>query len=485
MAHSPSPCYDIWVQKFGLNKTIIVWGCLALMALPLCDEVYAKKDSDRSHGRYRPVPIKHREKQLFKTVNAYEDMFERLLLRHRDPELEALVGDIGCRLAPAPTDEYINYRFFLFRDPSPNAFALPDGQIYINTGMLAMLENEAQLAGLLGHEVNHTAGHHTIITFRYIRRRIMSSIILGPLTLGLSDIFLIRSIYGYSRDLETEADKLGFWRMLDGGYDVREMPKFFELMYRDPEGLRPKHYVKWSTHPALLDRAEYLREKVKVLGEDYDFNSLTVNEASYQEKVYDIKLLTAKDWIAADYPRTALLLLDEFIQKYPDEAKAFFLRGEAWLNLGHRTRMFSEDELLEEAREDRRKLRGKLTREEQYGHWKEKDPGNKRLHGNMREAVEAYECALEFDPSLAAAQRGLGYARYWLGEYREAGKAFLRYLGDDSESFDRRMILENLKLINEKLSKKPETEPAVEDDGQGETQDKSRKKRKAKKGGKS
>ena len=184
----------------------------------------------KGEGIYVAVPLREREVPMIETSNEYEDRFLDRGYRFRDPEMEEILVGIGEQLHPEPTDSYIQYRFYLFRDPQANAFALPDGQVYINTGMLARLENEAQLAGLIGHEINHVAGHHGIVSFRSIRKKILTGMVLGPFTLGLSDIFLILAALGYSRDLEEEADRRALPQILDIGYDVREVPELFEII---------------------------------------------------------------------------------------------------------------------------------------------------------------------------------------------------------------------------------------------------------------
>jgi len=78
-----------------------------------------------------------------------------------DPDLQAYIDAAGNRvLGDRPVPEKVTYRFLVLRDPMVNAFALPNGSVYITTGLLALLENEAQLAGVLGHEAAHIYERH-------------------------------------------------------------------------------------------------------------------------------------------------------------------------------------------------------------------------------------------------------------------------------------------------------------------------------------
>src|SRR5688572_15211221 len=160
-------------------------------------------------GVYEPVPLKDQEQRLMEESRELHGYFERQSLLFNEPRVVELVASVGRSLAPAPTDDYIGYRFFVLRDPSPNAFALPNGDIYIHTGMLARLTDTAQLAAILGHEVNHVAGHHGIVQFRSTNRKLVASMVLSGVFGGIGSVIstgLAASMYGFSRELEQEAD---------------------------------------------------------------------------------------------------------------------------------------------------------------------------------------------------------------------------------------------------------------------------------------
>src|SRR4029077_19122122 len=94
----------------------------------------------RAQGIYAPVKLKDKEYQsLIDTSRQLNGYFEQRSLLFADPRVVELVASVGRGLAPATTDDYQQYRFFVLRDPSPNAFALPNGDIYVHTGMLARL----------------------------------------------------------------------------------------------------------------------------------------------------------------------------------------------------------------------------------------------------------------------------------------------------------------------------------------------------------
>ncbi|UCF80949.1 MAG: M48 family metalloprotease [Acidobacteriota bacterium] len=411
-------------------------------------------------GVYEAVELKEREKSLIETVNEYENLFVRRGYRYDTDELNALIRGIAERLAPEPTDPYIDYRFYVFRNPIPNAFALPDGQVYLHTGMLAVLENEAQLAGLLAHEINHSAGHHSVLSFRSARKKVITSMVLGPLTLGLSDIFLILSMLGYSRDLEEEADRRGFEQALDLGYDVREMARFFEILNRDPEGERIRVKTKWSTHPQLQDRADYIRGMVAEREEGVNFGELKVEAKSYRSVTREVALLTVEDLARADYPRSALYLAKRLVEEDDTEAEAHFLLGEALRALGGRGEISLQEEPTKKEKRKTRIERVVLTRGEREEKRLETEEGRENLRRNLDAAQSAYRRALELDASLAEAHRGLGFALEGLGLYKEAGKELVKYLRARPEALDKEIVMERLKSITENLKKEGEEENA-------------------------
>ena len=219
-------------------------ACLLAFDLSPPADAAGSETEEQLHGIYEAVELKPRELSLLETAGDYEELFVRRGYRYQSPEFEALMQRIGSELAPEPTDSYLAYRFFIFDDPIPNAFALPDGQIYVNTGMLAMLDDEAQLAAILGHEIAHSAGHHGILSFRKTRKKMIWATVLGD----LGGYYLVRSIFGYNRILEAEADQRAFDSLLAQGYDVRAVAELFTILGQDIEGDQPAaQHPKWST----------------------------------------------------------------------------------------------------------------------------------------------------------------------------------------------------------------------------------------------
>lgn len=406
-----------------------------------------------AEGKYGPIEILKNEESLMKTVSEYEDLFLRRGYRYASSEVQDLIARIGARLAPPPTDPYMRYRFHVLRDPEMNAFALPDGQVYINTGLLAAMQNEAQLAAILAHEVHHTAGHHGILEYRSVRRKAVGSLILGPFTLGLSDIFLILSVFGHSRDLEEEADRKALPKMLEAGYDPREMPGVFEIMLQDPEEEKPKRATAWSTHPQLQARSAYCREQASGLLEGSAEAALRVEASGYRGLVRRLSLETVQDLIAADYPRSAVALAGRLVAEDSADAERQVALGDATRALGARGAPGGEGAVTDQEKKQNLKERAKLTRSEWEAERLSTPEGQGNLRKNLEAARQAFRRALELDPGSPGAHRGLGFVLMGLDDPEGAGREFLVYLRARPDAIDRPIILGHLKKLTEALKK--------------------------------
>jgi predicted Zn-dependent protease len=260
-----------------------------------------------AHGQgvYESVPLKDGERRLIDESNELNGYFARHSLLYGDPRVVDFVANVGRTLAPRPADPYIRYRFFVLRDPSPNAFALPNGDIYMHTGMLARLTDTAQLAAILAHEVNHVAGHHSIVEFRSSNKKIVASLVLTGVLGGLGSIIstgLSASMYGFSRELEEEADDRAVDLLAMSPYEARALPEIYGVLAQDYEGITPRMPTIWSTHPQLEARAARTREQVADLPEGLR------DAVGFDVAMLAVRTMTIRDYIQDDYPRTALAL---------------------------------------------------------------------------------------------------------------------------------------------------------------------------------
>lgn len=191
-----------------------------------------------------------------------------------DKVLTDYIAAAGKSLADAsPAPDY-PYTFKVVADPAINAFALPGGPIYVHAGLLTASDNEAQMAGVLAHEVGHVALRHS--TNRASKAQIFQIPLLlasgvleqqGGMLAALSQIgigFGLNSVFiKYSRRAEKDADILGARMMADVGYEPREMATFFQKLEESGGGEGVPEF--FSDHPNPGNRVEYVSEEIAYL----------------------------------------------------------------------------------------------------------------------------------------------------------------------------------------------------------------------------
>jgi predicted Zn-dependent protease len=186
-----------------------------------------------------------------------------------EPRLQAYVDSVGKALARQSHLPDLDWKFTVLDDPTVNAFAMPGGYIYITRGILAHLNSEAQLAGVLGHEIGH-------VTARHSARQLTQQQLAG-LGLGVASILsqtvqqysqAAQSALGllflkYGRDDENQADQLGVDYATKAGWDPREIPATYRTLGRISEksGSRLPSFL--STHPDPGDRQVRTAELAK------------------------------------------------------------------------------------------------------------------------------------------------------------------------------------------------------------------------------
>lgn len=390
-------------------------------------------------GIYEPVELRRREpKDVIDTAYEFHAMFERRSLLYGQRDANAVVARIGREIAPPPTDDYIDYQFFVIRDPSPNAFAMPNGHVYVHTGMLARLEDSSQLAGLLAHEVNHVAGHHSLIQYRITAKKILIDIVGG----GLAGLF---GQLRHSRELEQEADDRAPALLAGTAYDPHAMPELFEMLAEDFEGLRPRIATIWTTHPEPEERAATSRAIVA------DLPRRGRDRSDYDAVFYPLRAMTVRDYIQADYPYTAIALAQRLLERYPNDPEFRLLLGDAWRTLGPRLSEFAPEDLSN--REKWRNVRERMrrTREERAENLLETSEGRQAFETNLGYARAEYQKILDSDANYAPAYRGIGEVYEALEQPREAARFYLEYLQRAPDASDRSVIVSRLGAIRDQL----------------------------------
>ena len=185
-----------------------------------------------------------------------------------DPDLNRYVTSVGNFLAQTSERPDLDYTFTILDTPVVNAFALPGGYVYITRGLLALAENEAEVAGVLGHEIGHITARHTAERYGQTMAANIAGVGLGVLLGGEAaqaggalGALLLRS---YSREQEFESDMLGGRYLARAGYDTKAMAGFLSQLQAhsrleaelagQPE--KADAFNIMQTHPRTADRIE-------------------------------------------------------------------------------------------------------------------------------------------------------------------------------------------------------------------------------------
>ena len=181
--------------------------------------------------------------------------------------VQEYVGHLGDSLIPEGakgTRRSIEFRFFVVEDPEINAASLPDGTLLVNTGLLGAIENEAQLAFILSHEMAHVLQVHYRREIEETRGSrvgltiagLAASAFIGNAGMFMAQIGIASAVNGHQRELENQADRLALQNIIEHGYDPREAPNFSRIVV-DRYGNRTTSKL-WSNHDSSLIRGSFL-----------------------------------------------------------------------------------------------------------------------------------------------------------------------------------------------------------------------------------
>lgn len=239
-----------------------------------------------------------------------------------NPEVENWLNQIGQKLAKTPQANNYPYYFRLVNDDSINAFALPGGPMFVNTGLIKAADNEGEVAGVLAHEMSHVALRHgaaqvtkqqrygtlfgvigaiggTLTADQNGNCGLLCQITQAGTSLGANSVLM-----KFSRGYERDADLNGARMMAAAGYDPLQLPRFFEkLQAKQGTAGEPRGLALWlASHPATGSRIQYVSEDIKF----YPKRSYTANTGDFARvkkiiatipppKMQPAKLIALKD----------------------------------------------------------------------------------------------------------------------------------------------------------------------------------------------
>lgn len=253
-----------------------------------------------------------------------------------DLEVEEYVNRLGRRLVAVSNNPQQSFDFFVVKDATLNAFALPGGYIGVHTGLILAAESESELASVLGHEIAHVTQRHIAqivgkqsqagmlmlasLLVAILAARSNSQVSEAAIAAGQAGA--LQSQLGYSRDFEREADRVGLQTLDQAGFDVRGMPSFFERLQRAGRLYENNAPAYLRTHPLTTERIADMENRAASMRYRQVLDSA------------DFGYVRAKLRVLAVPPVDAVRDFEERAARMPDDAATRYGLARALLRAG-------------------------------------------------------------------------------------------------------------------------------------------------------
>jgi predicted Zn-dependent protease len=352
------------------------------------------------------------EKRLWLRSEEEQEVLNSSGLLYEDEELEVYLNEIAKKIQPPEVLEHIPFKVKVIENPHLNAFAYPNGTLYVHTGILARMENEAQLVTLLAHEMAHCTHRHALRQFRSTKNMTAFlatvQVTVGGLGYGIGDLATLlgavgtlAAVTGYSRESETEADMEGMKRIVEAGYDPEEAPKLFIHLKKELEEDKRKEPFFFGTHPRLKERIKNYETFLKT---EYQGKLEGMkNSEIFLEKIHRVIFENACLDLKVGRFKVAQRGAKKYLTMRPNDPKAYCVLGE-------------------------------ICRQ-------------RREEGDTKKAKEHYQKAISIDQSYPDAHKGIGLIYYKEGERTLAKKSLELYLSLSPQASDRAYVEEYIEKL--------------------------------------
>jgi len=299
--------------------------CLGFGSLGLATMALGQAPTDwKSPARFMRPALDTDEGGLWSIMDREETRLRRSPLVVRDPALTGYLRELVCRLGG---EHCADVRVYVVRSAQFNATMAPNGCMQVWSGLLLRVDNEAQLAAVLGHELGHYLDRHTLERLRDLKSKAAAVTVLAMFGLAgaIAGLGVAASAMAFSRDQELRADEIGMRLMRDAGYDGRQAARIWddllaEMKIRGGEDVG-KRSAMFATHPPAGDRRDAL---LKIAGD-----AGTLGDAQL-DRVFGPHRL---DWLQEELRRgqfdESIELFNRKLKLQPDDPQFLYARGDA------------------------------------------------------------------------------------------------------------------------------------------------------------
>jgi predicted Zn-dependent protease len=373
------------------RRRFLASGCACCAAFAAA--ALAAQEAWEPPPRFVRPEISTDEGGLWALMDREEQRLRRSPFVVRDPALNDYVRGIACRIAGAHCPDI---RAYLVRTPLFNAAMAPNGMMQVWTGLMLRMENEAQFAAVLGHEIGHYLARHSVERLRDARSRSAFGQFLGLFGLpgAVGQLALLASGFAYSRDQEREADRISVLALHRAGYDASQASAVWANLIAEirarPGVDQELRVPMFATHPAPEERWQTLATLAK------DYPGGATHETIWRDRTKPFR----REWLAAEVKRgqheESIALFTRMLARFPDDPDFLYARGEAY------------------------RLRA--------------------TEGDLNLALADLKAAAALENAPAEVHRGIALIQRRLGRFSEARESFQRYLAAAPDAPDATLI---------------------------------------------
>jgi predicted Zn-dependent protease len=378
-----------------LGMSLLLGGCVTTKLPPVNSAEFTGFEDD--------------EKRMWKQVKEGQEKLHKSGWISEDKKLERYLNKVAKKLQPPSVFKTIPFKARILKNPYLNAFAAPNGQIYFHTAMLARMENEAQFATILAHEMTHVTHRHSIKRFRNIKNKsaFFSTLQvafgglpgIGDVTTLVGAVGTAAALSGYSKANETEADNVGMDLLVKAGYDPAEAPRNFEFLLQQVKDMDVKEPFFFGSHPKLKNR---IRNYSTLLKTKYGGHKGGLkNTKKFLRMTRGVVLDNAMDNLKIGRYEVAKRGVEKYLASWKKDARAYYILGEL-------ARQKGEDD-------------------------------------SDKEAIKHYKKSISLNPKFPDAHKALGMVYLKKGKKSRAKRSLKKYLSLAKRAPDRDYIKEYIK----------------------------------------